>query len=86
MSARPSTTSPRMISGGRYAGVPAIRVGLGQPCVSLCRLGREVLHEAEIEHLHDVMLQRAPTEVMLAGLMSRWMIPRACASASDSHA
>ena len=84
MSARPSIWRwPRACSGDMKAGVPPTRstlVGAGGRRPTSVGVG---LHQAEVEHLDEVDLAADRQMKMLAGLMSRWTSPVACASASE---
>ena len=55
----------------------------GQRCRRCGR--RRVLDQTEVEHLDEVVVGPSRQTKMLAGLMSRWTRPRACASASEWH-
>ena len=70
MSERASLSLPRTCSGDMYCSVPTMwpwRVSRSEP---------EGARDAEVHHLHDVLLVFS---IMFEPLMSRWMIPRSWA-------
>ena len=59
-----STARPSAISGAMNAGVPAKK----PVCVMSARRGRERLHEAEVEHLHEIGIAAVAADEDVAGL------------------